>query len=839
MGGFGDPHNCYAYSCGWYDDHVYIGTFRDALALVKLRTPYEVRMPFWPVPVPESIWEMDLCAQIWRYSPLRDEWQRVYRAPMVPGREGRDVPLSVGFRNMAIFQGKSDPRPAIYTVTFSSSQGWGPVLLRSIDGVHFEEASEPGLGLGDPNLRSFRGVVPFKGRLFATPAGSGGGNVNVSYNVVILCTDDPVRGRWEASNQDAFGDPTNLTVFEMAVFDDHLYAATLNVRQGFQLWKTDGEGPPPHRWTKVLDCGADRGPLNQGVCGMAAFNGALYLGTGIQGGGFDRVNGVGPAASELIRVYPDGTWDLVVGEPRLSRMGPQFPTSGLGPGFDNFFAGYFWRVGVHDGAIYVGTFDWTCFLPYTPTDEWPEALRRVMTPEVIEMMVDFRGGAELWRSGDGDRWTPVTINGMSNRYNYGIRSILSTPHGLFVGTANPFGPQVAVRKAGRWIYEDNPQGGVEVWHGSLEHRGGVGSQAGTAGREGKPRWHHDDGATPESGAMRLIDERRLSEHSDRLPPSIRSRSTERRSDPLLDSLVSYSAIYGEAAYELELPREPLLRLAGVDRDLIPTPETVEDEMREFYADAPLHCVGYWHDESVTPRRACLDLFDQLLALLTGDDEAVGTESAGTVAVDEADDASAAPTTSLRQDSMVGVVAADADSAAGALRELQPDRPDLVFKPLAIRDSRWRGWRLNADDEALDAVIWIEGPSASDRATALAEARRVLKPGGKLVAADLITSPLDEPTRVAPSPAPSTQPVQDAYRDALAESGYSNATLIDATAKTWLRFYRQSRKYFFIKLLFQLLEDDRYRAVIDALPGGGRTVDCYLLLSAKKTQEQTT
>ena len=47
---------------------------------------------------------------------------------------------------------------------------------------------------------------------------------------------------------------------------------------------------------------------------MTMFKGALYVGSGIQGGGIDTQNKIGPAPPELIRIHPDGSWDLIVGE---------------------------------------------------------------------------------------------------------------------------------------------------------------------------------------------------------------------------------------------------------------------------------------------------------------------------------------------------------------------------------------------------------------------------------------------------------------------------------------------------------------------------------------------
>src|SRR5256885_37869 len=89
--GFGDGGNSYAYSYSWYNDHVYIGTIRHLLVLVKLRIPIDTPGQVWPVPAPKSDRDLDLCAQIWRYSPVADSWERVYRSPMTKGLNDRDV----------------------------------------------------------------------------------------------------------------------------------------------------------------------------------------------------------------------------------------------------------------------------------------------------------------------------------------------------------------------------------------------------------------------------------------------------------------------------------------------------------------------------------------------------------------------------------------------------------------------------------------------------------------------------------------------------------------------------------------------------------------------------
>ncbi len=78
-------------------------------------------------------------------------------------------------------------------------------------------------------------------------------------------------------------------------------------------------------------------------------------------------------------------------------------------------------------------------------------------------------GFDLWRTRDGSNWIPVTHNGFNNPYNYGIRTMVSSPYGLFVGATNPYGPEVAVERVSGWQYEQNPRGGLEIWFGCRNH----------------------------------------------------------------------------------------------------------------------------------------------------------------------------------------------------------------------------------------------------------------------------------------------------------------------------------------------------------------------------------
>jgi len=462
--GFGDQLNAYAHSMAWFRDHIYVGTTRANLCMIKNRNPPTVA--FWPTKCPDDTYDLDLRAQIWRYDPQRDDWVRVFVSPMVDGSTGQKVPRYIGYRGMTVFRGASDPDPALYVSGWVAARaGRGPLIMRSTGGVRFKPVIEIG---EDSAVNSYRALLPFRGRLYTSPTGKVGGVANVAEAPVILENRDPKSTGWTAVSPPSFGDPDNTTIFELAAFNDHLYAGTLNPTNGFQIWKTRARGRPPYQWRRVINLGAWRGRLNEGAISFCEFRNALYVGTGIQNGGYDRANKVGPAAAELIRLHPDDTWDLIVGEPRRTLDGRKVPLSGRGPGFDNFFNGYIWRLAVHNGWLYAGTYNWSVMLPYLLSEKWPEPVLKMVKKAGSDNLVQDHGGFDLWRSRDGVNWIPVTTNGFNNPYNFGARTIVSTPTGLFVGTANPFGPDVAVKTATNWTYTPNAHGGLEVWLGMDE-----------------------------------------------------------------------------------------------------------------------------------------------------------------------------------------------------------------------------------------------------------------------------------------------------------------------------------------------------------------------------------
>jgi MPBQ/MSBQ methyltransferase len=215
---------------------------------------------------------------------------------------------------------------------------------------------------------------------------------------------------------------------------------------------------------------------------------------------------------------------------------------------------------VHNGWLYASTFNSCVFLTYTSEERWPQELRDLVRSRGRENLIADFGGFDLWRTRDGVNWVPVTRSGFGNRYNYGGRTLVSTQQGLFLGTANPFAPQVAVETTRGWRYVPNPRGGMEIWRGSSAET--TGESAGHR-RPGRPYSH--------------------------LPRSL----VRARLQPSYDALI------------MEQDR----RLFG-------------DFVDEFYEGSNFFNAGLWDGRTRRPVEACMNLMEYLLACIPGRDGSI-------------------------------------------------------------------------------------------------------------------------------------------------------------------------------------------------------------------------
>ncbi len=465
--GFGDPYNAYAYSAAVFKGNLYIGTGRANLVFLRFGMP-NVHIDMWPVPIEyknyESAFEeMVSAAEIWCFRPHASAPKRVHQADWFVPEEGTPFRRHYGYRSMCTFkEGGRDK--ALYVASTSRSRGDGPDLMVSHDGKSFDRLRKPNIisnfSSSEFTLTSIRSLLQFDDLLVTTITGASKGRINGAGTTTIFATDDPASGEWHSINADGLGTfPEVVVVYELCIHDGFLYAGTGGSR-GFQLWRGRRVSKYDFDWELVVKDGGGRGPLNQGIISLCSHKGYLYIGTGIQNGGHDRTHNVGPAAGEVLRLAPDDSIEIVCGKPRDGLI----PLSGRGPGFNNFFNAYIWKIVSINGSLLVGTMDWSLFGLWTLRDQRKTRFGKLMDWDSMQVYLSSFGGAELWTSEDGADWSCVSRNGFDNVYNFGIRNIISWNGLTHVCTANPFGPKVLIRTSDEDVgtYEVNPQGGCQI-----------------------------------------------------------------------------------------------------------------------------------------------------------------------------------------------------------------------------------------------------------------------------------------------------------------------------------------------------------------------------------------
>jgi hypothetical protein len=479
-GGFGDSANSYSWSVLPFKDNLYVGTNRHHLHSMMEALTYMPGSPITPDRMPADLlpdapleprwfypaWAEAFQGEIWRYNKQK-QWERVHKSGVYQLPDGRSLPVAYGYRALAEFKGY------LYACGIGT---WMPpvpynTILRSASGDPGTWQDVSGIIRGTTNIRA---ITEWNGKLYVA--------ASVGASAVVFASEDPPTQGWAPVSMPGFGGD-NSEIYYLTVFNNHLYASTVNLVTGFEVWKTDGtsDGSGKYVWTRVIQHGFGD-TWNQYGMTMAVFGDYLYLGTAV-GIGMVMKDGrvVGTRAIEIIRIDKYDNAELIVGakeasDPIDGGPIPRIPTSGMGAGFGNPFNVYAWNMNVYKDCLYVGTLDLSIFI-IGMLEKNPELLRFFMhiyapddlvfppsimdaiinsrfTPEVLELMKKLFGGGDLWKSCDGVHWMPVTLNGFGNPLNYGIREVIPIKKdgrdvALAVGTANPF--------------TERPNGGCEVW----------------------------------------------------------------------------------------------------------------------------------------------------------------------------------------------------------------------------------------------------------------------------------------------------------------------------------------------------------------------------------------
>ena len=423
--GFGDRANTWAWAMQWWNGYLYVGTNRsfrcvETASLNYLLPPLSQYPPLdADIECADNAEDLPLQAEIWRWSPKTDLWQRVFQSPAnvrLASRSDKLVARDIGFRGMTVFT-EPDGTEALYatavgiaTVGFALLENTPTRILRSTDGVNFEPIpQDPGTTFGDLTFGSYRNPLSYRGRFYVVGSplqGSG----------VLLESNDPARG----NNSFRKVSPAEISVSAIQVFDEFLYVGIRDTATGYSVVKTNALGTLPYHLTPVVEEGGYlKTDTNTEILSLVVFKNALYAGgNGITIGPL----GLGGPA-ELIRIHPDDTWDLVVGTPRLTPQGWKDTLSRMPPGFGNQLNGHMWRMAVYRDQLYVGTFDSSTLFK----DDSERAFE--LEPQM---------GFDLYTTANGTDFAPITTNGFGDRFSYGLRTMASTPYGLFIGTANPY-----------------------------------------------------------------------------------------------------------------------------------------------------------------------------------------------------------------------------------------------------------------------------------------------------------------------------------------------------------------------------------------------------------------
>lgn len=407
--GFGDRQNSGAWSMQWWNGHLYVGTARAWYCWVQagLHVQYP-EVPYPPIgsdlDCAASILLLPLEAEIWRHTPETGSWDRVYKSPrdvLVPSSPGNLTSRDIGYRGMAVYK-DANGAEALYVGSATSYLLWPPTpaprILRSTNGLKFNPVpQELGTILGDlgQDQSTFRGIHIFNNRLYIL-------NGAIRGEGSVLETTNPAGGndnyRWVT--------PQDMKIYEMQPYNGSLYmGVATDFVEGYAVVRTNAEGPLPYEYTTVVPSGAyvDTLPSNS-VVSMSVYQDRLYVGTN--------------RPVELIRINPDDSWDLIMGRPRDTPEGRKEPLSGLGTGFDWVFNAHLWRMAEHENVLYMSTLDQS------------SQLRDI--PEFADEAGDHFG-FDLYATADGVNLTPITVNGMGDTYQVGVRTFASTPYGLYVG----------------------------------------------------------------------------------------------------------------------------------------------------------------------------------------------------------------------------------------------------------------------------------------------------------------------------------------------------------------------------------------------------------------------
>ncbi len=318
--------------------------------------------------------EGQACGALLKYDAASKTWSSVYALPEMGGQAATS---SLGVIGDALY--------------LSLAAGDKFQLLCSHDGATFTPVP-----LAEDGVFSLNRAVSLSGKIHSLPLLFDEESGEWTELPLIVAAADTA-AVWEEVSTAGLGDVQNDSIAQLSAFGDTLYVATANATRGFQVWKADPSTEVPYTWTQVLVNGTFKFTAAETVANFADFKGNLYFTSGIPTVSSTKLQSVEIKQPELIRLYPSGEWDVIMGSPRYSPSGFKIPLSGMGAGFDTPFDTTFLSLVAHGDKLYIAA--------------------------------QNGGEFQLWSSKDAEDWEPAVETEFEGKV-MGMQVALSTPFGL-------------------------------------------------------------------------------------------------------------------------------------------------------------------------------------------------------------------------------------------------------------------------------------------------------------------------------------------------------------------------------------------------------------------------
>jgi MPBQ/MSBQ methyltransferase len=241
----------------------------------------------------------------------------------------------------------------------------------------------------------------------------------------------------------------------------------------------------------------------------------------------------------------------------------------------------------------------------------------------------------------------------------------------------------------------------------------------------------------------------------------------------------------------------------------------ENRAMQEYFGSDFANFGWWEPDTKTHRQACEQMMEHLLARIP--------QRTGRIL-----DVACGKGMTTRHLTRY-YPPADVTAINVSAKQLETARENAPGCHLVLMDAA----RLAFDDDAFDAVVCVEAAFHFDtREGFLHEARRVLRPGGRLVVADLLMTREAERRRPLRSERNFLEG-PDAYRALCHAAGFTAIEVTDVTEECWRRAYHDVVRFFHEKLLAGLMTTEEVKRTLDVVYQLVPDVECYLVVAATK------